>query len=225
MTRTLLALTLALIPVILPAKDKPPTVRPGKNWEEAIAEFEAAAEKNPPPRGAVLFTGASNITRWKTLHKDFPKHQVINRGFGGSRMSDALRYADRVVIPYRPRLVILQAGGNDVRAGRAPDDVVADFQMFVTKVRAALPQVRLAYLSIPSSPVNLPKPEPFLRVNAQIAEFIKTQDNMRYIDCWNAALDAAGNSREELYEKDRLHNNAEGYKLYVKIITPYLEEP
>lgn len=196
-----------------------------KNWDEAIAAFETQDKLAPPPKGAVVFTGASNFTRWKAMQTDFPRHRVINRGFGGAWMSDALLYAGRIVIPYAPRTVVLQAGGNDLARGRAVENVVADFKAFTAKVRAALPDVRIAYLSIPANPARWDGRERNQRANTLIQAFIATQANMYYIDCWTPALDANGVPRADLYCPDRLHVNGQGYKLYVQLIDPVLDAP
>ena len=74
-----------------------------ERWQKAISAFETADKASRPPTGAVLFIGSSTIVRWKTLAQDFPEHQVINRGFGGSEIADSVFYADQIVIPYRPR--------------------------------------------------------------------------------------------------------------------------
>src|SRR6266699_3181798 len=100
-------------------------------WEKEISAYEQMARANPPPKGAVLFTGSSTIRLWKTLAQDFPKHRVINRGFGGSQIVDSVNYAERIVIPYQPRQIILYAGGNDINAGKTPEQVFADFKSFV----------------------------------------------------------------------------------------------
>jgi len=108
-------------------------------WEREIQAFEAADRGNPPPQGAVLFIGSSTIRMWKTLAQDFPEHKVLNRGFGGCQIADCTYYADRIVVPYNPRLIVLRAGGNDIAAGKSPEQVRGDFQAFVDKVRAKLP--------------------------------------------------------------------------------------
>ena len=41
-------------------------------------------------RKLILFTGSSSIRFWSGLRKDFPNQNVLNRGFGGSEMSDLL---------------------------------------------------------------------------------------------------------------------------------------
>src|SRR5271170_6245982 len=91
-------------------------------WEADIKKFEAADRLHPPPAGAVVFVGSSNIRLWK-LADSFPGMEVINRGFGGSHMADSARYADRIVTPYKPRAVVVFAGDNDLADGKTPEQV------------------------------------------------------------------------------------------------------
>jgi hypothetical protein len=114
-----------------------------EKWAKAIDAFTTADQTNPPPRDAVVFVGSSSIVRWASLQKDFPGVKAVNRGFGGSELADSVFYADRIVIPYQPRLVVLYAGENDLQNGRAPEAVLADFKAFVAKVHAALPKTRI----------------------------------------------------------------------------------
>src|SRR5262245_36024044 len=99
-----------------------------EKFEKDIVAFEAADRQAPPPKGAILFAGDSQFTRWKSIHDDLKGYTVINRGFGGSRMSDLLHYTDRIVIPYQPRLIVVNEGGNDIQAGRTPEELLADFR-------------------------------------------------------------------------------------------------
>src|SRR5271169_473 len=108
-------------------------------WEKDIAAFEKSDLTNPPPKGAIEFIGSSTIARWKTLAQDFPGQPVFNRGFGGSEIVDSTHFAPRVIFPYAPRMIILRAGGNDLWAGKSPEQVFADFQEFVAVVDAKLP--------------------------------------------------------------------------------------
>src|SRR5688572_2394579 len=103
---------LSLVPIFASAQPAP--------FEKEIAAFEAADAKSPPPQGAVLFIGSSSIRLWKSLEQDFPNLKVINRGFGGSQIEHSNRYFDKIVAPYRPKLIVFYAGGNDVAAGKGP---------------------------------------------------------------------------------------------------------
>ena len=117
-------------------------------FEQEIKAFEQSDAKNPPPKNAVLFIGSSSIRLWKTLADDFPDLKVINRGFGGSQIEHSNRYFDKIVAPYRPKLIVFYAGGNDVAAGKGPQRVLADFKTFVEKVRTSLPGTRVLFISI-----------------------------------------------------------------------------
>ena len=119
-----LLLALAL-PGLHSRADEPTPDRFAK-WEKEIAAFEASDREQPPKKGGIVFIGSSSIRLWKTLAEDFPRHNVLNRGFGGSEVEDSVHFADRIVIPYAPRMIVLYAGGNDINAGKSPDRVSAD---------------------------------------------------------------------------------------------------
>jgi len=190
-------------------------------WEKDIRAFEFDDKMSPPPPGAILFIGSSSTLLWKTLATDFPEHKVINRGFGGSAIADAAYYADRIVIPYKPRLIVLQAGSNDIAAGKTPEQVLADFKAFVQKVRARLPDTRIAFLSISPAPVRWAQADKQKRANLLIKEYILSGKDLDYIDLWDQFLGPDSKPREELF-RDRLHNNAQGYKIRADVVRPHL---
>ena len=100
------AAVVLLISAGLAVRAQQPAVSDPDRWEATIKKFEEQDRVNPPPKGEIVFTGASSIVRWN-LPGSFPDLKVINRGFGGSEMADAARYASRIVVPYSPRIVVL----------------------------------------------------------------------------------------------------------------------
>src|SRR5690242_13401592 len=111
-----------LLALFLAAVTAPLLADPAK-WEKEIAAFEASDAKNPPPKGSIVFIGSSSIRKWTTLAVDFPDHKVLNRGFGGSEMEDSVAFVDRIVLPYEPKMIFVNAGGNDINAHKTPDRV------------------------------------------------------------------------------------------------------
>jgi lysophospholipase L1-like esterase len=192
-------------------------------FENEIKAFEAMDKTNPPPTGAVLFIGSSSIRLWKTLADDFPKHRVINRGFGGSQIIDSVNYADRIVLPYKPRLIVLYAGGNDINAGKSSEQVFADYKAFVKKVHAALPKTRIDYISIAPNPARWAQVERVRAANNLIEAYTKTDKGLVFIDVFPKMLGEDGQPRPEIYGPDRLHMNAKGYELWKGLVGPYLE--
>ena len=193
-------------------------------WESEIKAFENADKTNPPPKGAVLFIGSSSIRLWKTLAQDFPEHKVINRGFGGSQIMDSVNFVERIVVPYRPRIVVLYAGGNDINSGKSTQQVFADYQSFVTKVHAALPQTRIVYISIAPNPARWAQVEKVKAANQLIENYALQHPHLAFVNVFPHMLGEDGQPRPELFVEDRLHMNAQGYGLWTKILRPYLKE-
>ena len=192
-------------------------------FEKDIAAFEAADKTNPPPQAAILFTGASGIKRWATLAQDFPDLKVINRGFGGSQISDSIHFADRVSVPYHPKIIVLQAGGNDINAGKPVAQVVADFKMYVEKVRAKLPDVKIVFLGQSPSPARWAQREQQKELNRLVREVCAAGKNMAFVDLWDVTLGPDGQPRPELFVADKLHSSVEGYQIRTRLLRPVLD--
>jgi lysophospholipase L1-like esterase len=215
----------AIVCLLICAASQPAAAKqPGsQRWEREIQAFEAADRVNPPPQGAILFVGSSTIRMWKTLAEDFPEYKVLNRGFGGCQIADCTYYADRIVIPYKPRLIVLRAGGNDIHAGKTPEQVQADFQAFVAKVRAKLPKVRIAYLTINATPARWGNVGREKKANQLIKDTMDKGANMDYVNTFDATMGADGRPREELFAKDHLHFNAKGYEILASVVRSHLK--
>ena len=191
-------------------------------WEPSIRAFEEKDRANPPPEGGFVFVGSSTIAGWN-LAKRFPDLPTINRGFGGSQMADAARYADRIVIPYRPRAVVLYSGDNDVAAGKSPYQVTADFRAFLAKVRAALPDTPVVFIPIKPSIARWKLVDRMRRANTLISRVIQRDEHCVYADIDWALLGPDGKPRPELFKEDGLHLNEDGYALWSSLLRPYVE--
>jgi lysophospholipase L1-like esterase len=201
------------------------TGSPENRFERNVRAYEEADKTNAPPQGAILLAGDSQFFRWKTLHEDLPGYTIINRGIDSFQTSDLLQFTDRLVLPYKPRLIVLHVGGNDVHNGKTPERVLADFQTFVAKVRAALPQVPIAFSSITPGPGRWDEADARKKANRVIKDYIATQRNLHFIDLWDAMLTPDGKPREDLWVEDRIHPNHAGYLIRVKIMKPLLGAP
>ena len=195
---------------------------PANPWEADIRAFEQADQHTPPTTGGVLFIGSSSIRFWESLQADFPNVAIIRRGFGGSEIRDATYFAGRIVVPYRPRLIVMYAGDNDLAAGRTPQQVRDDFVAFVERVRHDLPQVAIAYIAIKPSPARMNLLGKMREANALISDVAKLGKAIRTVDVFTPMLDAEGKPRSELFGADLLHMNRAGYRVWIEKIGPVL---
>jgi lysophospholipase L1-like esterase len=192
-------------------------------WQNEINALLAADVANPPPQNGVVFAGSSSIRMWAaTLAGDFPGVPVVDRGFGGSVISDSTFYAHRLIIPLHPRLIVFYAGDNDISQGRTPDQTADDFKAFVARVRRDLPKVAVAFIAIKPSVARWAQWPSMQGANERIAHWTKTQKDIAFIDIAPRMLDANGKPRPELLKADGLHMTAAGYAIWVDAVRPVL---
>lgn len=191
-----------------------------ERFADAIDAFRQWDAKSTPPAGATLFVGSSSIRLWETAAA-FPEHTVINRGFGGSHISDVDHYYDTVVAPYAPATIVFYAGDNDIGAGKHPRRVLADFERFSQRVAAELPDTEILFVSIKPSKARWAHWPAMTHANHLIAEYVSRQPNRTYVDLATPLLDDDGRPRD-VYIEDGLHLNERGYGSWNDALAPYL---
>jgi lysophospholipase L1-like esterase len=231
-TRFALLLPLALLLTVLPSQAQPiaadtapsPAYLAAQSrWQSELAAFARADKQNPPAEGGVLFVGSSTIRFWTKLAQDFPQLPVvINRGFGGSTMTDCSYFARELVVRYKPRHVFIYAGDNDLADGHTPLQILESFARFANVVRAELPDTRISYISIKPSPSREKLLPQMRETNDIIGAYLNRLPNSEYIDIFTPMLGADGRPRAELFRGDMLHLNDEGYRLWRSVIAGYL---
>jgi lysophospholipase L1-like esterase len=215
----ILAALLAIAIALLWAMPRPQAT---SIWEPAFQAFEEQDRNGGLTSGGVLFIGSSTIRLWD-LDAAFPTLETVNRGFGGSQFSDAAEALDRIVVPHRPRTVVLYAGDNDIaHYGKLTRDVVADFHAFDDALTHALPETELIVLSIKPSPARWAY-QPFMEVtNAKIASYCNDAPRRTYVDLVAPMLTPLGEPNSALYASDGIHLSAEGYALWTETLRPLL---
>lgn len=190
-------------------------------WEKSIAAFETRDKKDPPPKQALLFVGSSSIRGWD-LGESFPDRQTINRGFGGSEIADSIRYADRIIIPYQPRVVVVYAGDNDISHGKSAETVLADYQKLTRTIHAGLPEARIVFVAIKPSIKRWNLVDEMRKANAMIRKAAAKDARLEFVDIDTPMIGDDGQPRKELFKADGLHLNKQGYQLWSKSVRPYL---
>jgi lysophospholipase L1-like esterase len=223
-TRTVSVLALVLgASMSLTAWAKEPIPCKPEVWEEAIAAYEAADVKAPPPKQGVLFIGSSSIRLWD-LKKSFPDLPVINRGFGGSQICHATHFVDRLITPHDPRVIVFYAGDNDIAAGKDAEQVYDDFRAFVAAVRKSLPKTPIVYIAIKPSIARWKLAEQIKAANRLIAADCEKDETLQFVDVWPKMLGEDGKPRSELLRDDKLHMTPAGYAVWTELLLPHLKK-
>ena len=194
----------------------------GNRYENEIRVFEMSDATNKPPENGILFIGSSSIRLWKDLKSDFPDLPVINRGFGGSQIIDSVYFAERIVFPYKPRMIIMYAGGNDINVGKSAEEVFNDFKMFITKVHNKLPSTRIGYIAISPNLARWKQVDKVKEANRLIREYTLRDPRLFFIDTFTYMIGEDGLPKPDIFVNDGLHMNRKGYDIWKVVIKPYL---
>ncbi len=181
---------------------------------ETFAKYDA---KNSFPADATLFVGSSSIVLWKTGDR-FPGMPLLNRGFGGSQMSDAVHWVEETVLKYSPKTVVLYEGDNDTSAGKRSQQLLEDYREFVEVVLEAQPSTRVVILSIKPSLARWDVWPDMQATNAALEAYAEGDARVDFVDIGTAMLGADGLPIPEFFISDGLHMTAAGYDVWDEIV-------
>jgi lysophospholipase L1-like esterase len=171
----------------------------------------------------VLFTGSSTIRMWESLQADFPKYNIVNRGFGGSQTSDLLYFFNQLILPYNPTKIFIYEGDNDLSAGKSPERIMAAMDSLVTFIRQRVSaSVPIYMISAKPSTSRWHLKDKYIEFNKRMSKFASSNKNLYFVDVWTPALDANGEVRKDIFLEDGLHMNRKGYEIWIGVIKKYL---
>jgi lysophospholipase L1-like esterase len=191
-------------------------------WAKEMAAFEEQ-DKKASAVGGVVFVGSSSIRLWD-LTNYFAGVRALNRGFGGSMIPDSVGHVDLLVIRHKPATVIFYAGDNDIANGRTPQQVAEDYKTFVTKIHAALPATRVAFIAIKPSIQRWALIDKVRAANGLVRDYAGTDNRLGFIDVDGPMLGWDEKPRQELFVADGLHMTAKGYELWTALVRPFVEK-
>lgn len=217
------AITRAVLGLTLAAGLAAAAAVPDLPYEAEIRAFEASDLRAPPPPDPALLVGSSTFRVWTNAAAALSGYTVLNRGFGGSHLSDVLNHYERVVLRYRPSLIVLYEGDNDLAGGKTVDRIFGEWTQFAGRVERDLPTTGVVYLSVKPSPSRLALIGLQRELNRRVALDCALRPRFRFVDIFQPLLDGAGKTRPELYQSDQLHLNASGYAVVAAALRPALE--
>ena len=178
-----------------------------------------------PAANSILFVGSSSFNYWKDISNYFPGYPIINRGFGGSSLTDIIYFNQETILKYKPKQIYIYCGENDIAASDTitPAIVFERFKTLYTIIRTHLGnKVPVMYVSIKPSVARWSMEEKFFAANSLIRNFINKQKHTQFLDVHSAMLDSNGMVYKDIFIADKLHMNAKGYAIWQKIIAPTL---
>lgn len=195
-------------------------------WENDIQKFEQLDKSENYQQDAILFTGSSSIRLWTTLERDMSPYPVIQRGYGGAKLSDFAVYADRIFSPHPCRAIVIFIA-NDItgdKSDKSPKEVAELFRYVLKIIRKTHPETPVYWIAITPTVARWSVWNEIQRANSRIKDICDDNNNTWFIRTDFAFLNDYGKPRTELFVDDKLHLNQQGYAIWTGIIKKELDK-
>jgi hypothetical protein len=194
-------------------------------WKEDVARI-SASNRTDGSAEHILFLGSSSFRLWETIESDMAPHRVVRRAFGGAKYRDLAIYAPQCVqgLCFSQAMIFI---ANDIR-GKEDDNTPETVQRFanlaIDAVRAEQPRAKIFLVAVTPSSSRFEHWPKIQQINRVLKTIAMERSNTFYIATARVFLDADGFPRDELFQKDRLHLNAAGYRLWAERLNSALED-
>ncbi len=185
-------------------------------------------EELPVTSSDIIFLGNSitNGGEWAEL---FDNPHVKNRGISGDVCMGVYDRLD-AILKGSPAKIFLLIGINDVDRGASADTIVERIGMIVDKIRKDSPSTKIYLQSV------LPVSDHYKMFNGHTSRWqvvpeinkglvrLAADRGVKYIDLYSHFIDNTTGKMNIKYTNDGLHLLGKGYKKWVGIVKPYVDE-
>jgi hypothetical protein len=191
-----------------------------KAWDKDIRQFEELDRSEKYKENAILFAGSSSIRFWTSLDKDMAPYPVIQRGYGGAKLSDFAFYTGRI-FDHHPCSAIVIFIANDISGtdkDKSPKEVAALFRNVIKTIRRTYPETPVFWIAVTPTPLRWKVWPEIVNANDLVKDICNSKKNTYFIRTDSWFLNENGLPREELFRDDKLHLNEKGYAVWTEII-------
>lgn len=198
-----------------------------KRYAQANKELPAPAKKEK----RVVFMGNSITGGWvKHSPEFFTENNYIGRGISGQTSYQFLVRFREDVINLQPKLVVINAGTNDVAENTGPYNADITFGNIVSMVELAKAnKIKVILTSVlPASGFRWNKQitdaaNRIADLNDRIEAYAKAH-KIPYVDYYKDMVSGPERSLNPAYSKDGVHPTKEGYAVMEALIKPVIEK-
>ena len=172
----------------------------------------------------IVFTGSSSVRLWNKLEQEFPNHQIVNSGFGGSQASDLLFFIDDLILSYNPKKVFIYEGDNDLWAKKRPVHVLDTTEEIIRRIKAHNPATQVILIAAKPSISRWKIRRKYKKLNRKMERFTKKDPNLFFVDVWNPML-TKRKLKTDIFIEDGLHMNQKGYDIWYNAMKDLVTQP
>jgi len=195
-------------------------------WESEIAVFDSLNLNELSDVNTLLVTGSSSVRLWESIHEDLEPYQVMQRGYGGAKLTDYNYYAERIIKPHSFKAIVVFVANDiaGVESDKSPKEVKKLFQTLVKQVRRRSPGTPVCWVEITPTPKRWHVSKEIREANDLIKQYCDHNSDLHFISTFDYYVTSEGLPNQAYFREDSLHLNGNGYQLWTRIIKASLEE-
>ena len=188
------------------------------NYESKAKKYETKALEEESYH--VMLAGSSSIEFWESSKEDLEPIVSYNHGIGGTTIEEwDNKLNQRLVFPYKPKMVVYYVGINNViNSKQDPDTIWNNLKNFFDHTHEALPDTKVQYIMMNLIPGYKGYFDTINAVNANVTNYQKENTWLTLINPGTALLKENGEPNAAYFRTDGLHLSYYGYVVWGDII-------
>ena len=194
-------------------------------WDKDVSKL-AQSNATESSDDSILCLGSSSFRLWDTISEDMAPHKIVRRAYGGAKYCDLAIHTPQMVEGLRFRAAMIFVG-NDITGNvkdKSPEEVARLSKIVIDSVRKQSPNAPVFLIAVTPSPSRFQHWPKIVLANKALEKLASNEANTYFVATQTKYLNAQGEPRPELFVKDMLHQNKEGYAIWAGILKDSLDK-
>ena len=194
-------------------------------WEQDVAKL-IATNLSDGDDDAILCLGSSSFRLWDTISADMAPYKIVRRAYGGAKYCDLAIHAPKLVDGLRFRAAMIFVA-NDITGSekdKSPEEIARLAMIVTDTVRKQQPHAPVFLIAITPSPSRFQHWPKIALANKALEKLASDEATIFFVPSQDKYLNSQGEPRPELFVKDRLHQNQDGYAIWSSILKDSLKK-
>jgi hypothetical protein len=193
-------------------------------WDQDVAKLSAGNATQGSP-DTILCMGSSSFRLWDSISDDMAPFKVVRRAYGGAKFCDFAIHSPKLIegLQFRAAMIFV---ANDIvgkEKDKSPEEVARLAKIVMDAVRKENPEAPIFLIAITPCPSRFPTWPTIAMANRSLEKLCTPESKTYFVATQSKYLDAKGQPMPELFVKDMLHQNKEGYAIWAGLLKESLD--
>ncbi len=194
-------------------------------WDQDVTKLSAGNTTQGGPE-TILCMGSSSFRLWDSISDDMAPFSVVRRAYGGAKFCDLAIHAPKLIEGLRFRAAMIFVANDIVgkEKDKSPEEVARLAKIVIDAVRKENPTAPVFLIAITPCPSRFPSWPTIAMANQSLEKLCTPESKTYFVATESKYMDAKGVPIPELFVKDMLHQNKDGYAIWSGLLKEALKK-